>query len=83
MDMEVVTTLKLPALPLVEVDTNHSYFSPNKPTIDVAVVLEMGLLPGQSVVAYMPPDPLDVWPGVVGYDESLEPKWQWWVELGR
>lgn len=65
----------------VEVDSNHSYFGPHMPTIEAAVVEAMGLVPGQRVIAFMPPDPVDVWNGVVGYDESLPERWQWWVEI--
>ncbi len=71
----------LPAHLRVEVDTNHSYFGPHKPTIEASRVAELGLVPGQKVIAYMPPDPEDVWPGVIGHDASLEADWQWWVEL--
>ncbi len=71
----------LPVLTRVYVDTNHYYHSNDMPAIRASYAIELGLVPGQRVIAYMPTDPLDVWPGVVGYDGSL-PEWcQWWVEL--
>lgn len=69
-------------LPRVEVDTNHYYASPSSPQIPATVVSALGLWAGQQVTAYMPPDPEDVWEGVVRHDPSLPEQWQWWVEIG-
>ncbi len=69
------------ALPLVEVDTNHSYLSPRFPTISAVEVARLNLKVGQEVIAFMPPDPEDVWLGIVGFEPALPETWQWWVEL--
>lgn len=65
----------------VEVDTNSYAALPSKPMVSNAVVDALGLVAGQEVIAFMPPDPEDVWPGIVGFDPELPVGWQWYVEL--
>ncbi|MCB9234447.1 MAG: hypothetical protein H6581_22525 [Bacteroidia bacterium] len=67
--------------PRIEVDTNHYFELPSCPAISQEMVKELGLSPGQEVIAYMPPDKIDEWKGIVRYNPNLQHKWQWWVEL--
>lgn len=70
-----------PELVRVPVDTHHYHESPKCPAIAAEVVARLDLRRGQEVIAYMPPDPEDVWLAVVRHDPNLPEPWQWWVEI--
>ncbi len=80
MEEEVISPDQAP-LPRIEVDTNTYCDLPSKPRIRRDIVEQLQLVPGQRVIAFMPPDREDEWPGVICFDADQREDWQWSVEL--